>query len=219
VEPDLAKAEEYARAALVAGFVRAHRVLSEVLADRRRNEEALAELKAGAEAGDEDAMTAYAAALQKGRFGPPDPRQAVEWMQKAAKRGVPSAQRDIAKAIMMNYAGLPTNANNDDFGREMLERAAAANDPEALRLLARVRLTGELRAPFEPDKAIESLNQAIKLNDAASHYDLAIYYVEGLIVPRDLDRARTLMRRAEALGFKPASIYLRRLDRPEPEPR
>lgn len=220
VEVDLDRAEAFFRQALKMGYVRAHRGLSQVLAKRGHVGEALIELRAGALAGDEDAMTAYAVALQKGELGAQrDPKQAVEWMQKAAKRGVASAQRDVAKAIIMRYAGIPANQQNDDFGREMLHKAAAAKDPEAMRILARIYQTTELGAQFSPEKALELLQAAAGMNDAAACHDLAIMYVEGFVAPRDLERARDLMRRAESLGFEPARVYLLRLNRTLPTTR
>jgi hypothetical protein len=116
----------------------------------------------------------------------------------------------------MGIGGLAPTENNKAVGRDMLQRAAAAKDPEAMRLLGRVYLTGELNMDYRPDCAVELLQASAAMNDPVALHDLGMLHVEGLVVPRDLEKARQLMHKSADLGFDDARKYLRRLD-PEPQ--
>jgi TPR repeat protein len=212
VEKDLTQAEQYLTEAVAKGNIRSHAVLADLYRAHGETSKQLDEIRAGATAGDENAMLMLAESYRDGTLGlDRDPKSALKWMANAAQLGQTAAQREVAKMIFAGYAGLAHDDQNRANVRKLLVAAADARDPEAMRMLARLYLTADMGVPYDPERVLSLLRQAADTGDPAALYELGVTSVEGLIVPRDLRRAEELMNKSAAKGYEPAKQYLHRL--------
>jgi TPR repeat protein len=213
---DVNLAEKYLKQSLEMGNIRAHFLLATVHEKRGDKKASFEELRKSADAGDEAGMETLGSVYQLGKLNvPPDPKQAIQWTQRAAERGRKSAQRELAKMIINGYGGIDRTAKNEAVALRCLKGASDAGDIEAMRLLARTYISGELGVEIQPDKGVELLRKAEEMRDpmaAAAAFELGVLYIEGLALPRDLEAARAQMAKASLMGSRAADSYLRRLD-------
>jgi TPR repeat protein len=73
-------------------------------------------------------------------------------------------------------------------------------------------LNGSFEYPFEPEEALRLLRHAVDLNDRDAYFELGMLYTEGLVVPRDLNKAAALIRQSATMGSDDAKHYLNRLN-------
>jgi TPR repeat protein len=208
------QAEKYLRQALKLGDNRAHFNLAEWYDHFQHDRHgALRELIAGAEGGDTNATGQLIKVYRNGTLGvKADPAEALKWMQAGARAGRADIQRELAEAVISHYGGTPLDDRNRSVARHALESAVAGKDGQAMRMLADAYLNATLDYPYDPAQALKLLQEGAQLNDPDCNFALGIQCVEGLIVPRDLVRARELIRRAADRGYAPAQQYLHRLN-------
>jgi TPR repeat protein len=213
---DGAQAEKYLRQALKLGDNRAHFNLAEWYDHFQHDRHgALKELIAGAEGGDTNAVGQLIKVYRNGTLGVKvDPEEALKWMQAGARAGRADIQRELAEAVINHYGGTPLDDRNRNVARHALESAVAGKDGQAMRMLADAYLNATLGYPYDPAQALKLLQEGVRLNDPDCNYALGLQYVEGLVVKRDLVRARELIRRAADRGYAPAQQYLHRLNAP-----
>src|SRR5205823_13404386 len=95
--------------------------------------------------------------------------QAGAWLlESAASRGEPRAMAFLA---VLKLAGMPGVARDLEAGRALLERAAAAGDAPAARVLGEGYLTGWVGA-LDPARAQQYLRLASERGDAKATYPL-----------------------------------------------
>lgn len=134
------------------------------------------------------------------------------WSKLAAEQDFGPAQNNLAN----KYAkGRGTLFDGKEAIR-LYRLSAAKKIPEALGNLGYCCLCGEC-LERDPVKAVELLNEAIRLSEPGrqsgrAHYNLARCYERGDGVGKDLDKAVGHYRKAVELGWEDAQTALRRLE-------
>jgi TPR repeat protein len=100
----------------------------------------------------------------------------------------------------------------------MYRRAAEAGLPTAQADLADMLLKGEVGGAPNPQAALPLLQAAAAANHPIAQYQLAQLYEAGQVVPRDLDKARTLYVAAAGRGMTQASERLKLIGPPGAAP-
>ena len=108
---------------------------------------------------------------------PADPQRAVYWMERSAKLGVPEGQFMLGVAYLR---GMVKNGT-PQYGLDLLEKAAAANNTKALRVLASIYSgnSGSKGLRLQPDLALQYLTKAAECGDAEAQNDLGEVYRRG----------------------------------------
>ena len=111
--------------------------------------------------GSTEARVALAWRYREGRGVPQDYAQAADWFERAAAKGSPRADYDLA---ILNYYGLGRGAQSER-ARALLERSAAQGYAPAMAFLGMIEsLEGD------PTRALELLEQAAAKGDARAAY-------------------------------------------------
>ncbi|HZP88687.1 MAG TPA: SEL1-like repeat protein [Burkholderiales bacterium] len=158
----------------------------------------LEQLTLKANADDADAQYALGNAHRYGTGVPQHLPSAMRWYLRAASAGHVPAQVRLGVLFTQDFAqaGLERNVEQ---ARHWLKRAADANDPEAMHLLAKLLL--ERSSPiFDPTAASSLLQQAADRGCAAACNELGVCYSLGEVVGRDQARAYDLFLRGAHLG-------------------
>lgn len=134
------------------------------------------------------------------------------WSKLAAEQDFAPAQNNLAN----KYAKARGTLFDGKEAVRLYRLSAAKKIPEALGNLGYCCLCGEC-LERDPAKAVELLNEAIRLSEPGrqsgrAHYNLARCYEKGEGVGKDLDKAVELYRKAVELGWEDAQTALRRLE-------
>jgi TPR repeat protein len=139
----------------------------------------------------------------------PNPQSAVrstsseELYFDAAMGGEAWAQTKLGKV----YLGSSNDAEQQRKGIELLQKAAAQKDAEALYLLAKTIAAGFGAQPSNI-AAMEKLQEAAELGHAEAQYELALMYAEGRGLPKDSDLALHWGKKAAEQGNNSAKYSL-----------
>ena len=156
-------------------------------------------LKAAAEQGDADSMKDLSGYLLEGGGGlRPDPALSLQWLLKAVALQHAGATRNLAGYHFNGLAGLKPSAGE---GLAMLKRAADLGDGLAQGQYGMVLIQGQM---LKPDLAagVEYVRKSAQADNYFGLDALARLHVDGLGVPRDLQRAVQLLRRSLAMGLE-----------------
>jgi TPR repeat protein len=156
-----------------------------------------------AQRGDPAAQAQIGMLYEYGLFLPLDPKQAVEWLAKAADQGLPRAMTELA---VLTYLGRGVQQNTDTAIRLFTKAAEQGFAPAQARLGA-AYATGEA-VPQDWGKAVEWTTKAADQQDPIALRNLGEDYQFGQGVAVDLPRAVALYQRASDLGNARAQYYL-----------
>ncbi|HYD17396.1 MAG TPA: tetratricopeptide repeat protein [Patescibacteria group bacterium] len=136
----------------------------------------VAQLKARADSGDNDAMTSYGLVLLSGQGVAPDAAAGVAYLQRAADAGYSRGQYMLGLMHGMGMAGGPADKEKAKF---WLGKAAAQGDKKAEAMLKSVD-------QMKPPPPIEELRKRAEAGDAGAAYDLSGRYAYGMYgTPKD----------------------------------
>ena len=204
----------------------------------RNYEESFRWYHKAAELGLDIAMSNVAYAYIYGKGTDINPDKSVEWFEKAVSSGWDDFNHDLPRvrglAEIMHKAesgdleaqadladelrgvGLSLEQSGGDpqkaYTESVLwaERAANANIPKGIRVLAMAYLFGR-GVEKNPEKGLALLSKGCDLNDSDCMVTLAQAYLNGDGVDRDLDTAREWLNRAKELGNQNAEELLSKL--------
>ncbi len=168
----------------------------------KNNQRAIQNLQASAERGflpAQKLMARYELIHQK------NPTDALKWFKKAADAGDLKAQLYCAAAY---HFGVGTKKNEDKARRYDILASKQGNS------LAQASLAEhflESRHASNKKLGMIWLNKAIEQNEPEAQYLLAEVYAEGKLLPKDLDKAKSLYESANAAGYFPAMQGLAKL--------
>lgn len=157
-------------------------------------------LQAAAAQGDAESMKDLAGYLLEGGGGlRPDPEGSLQWLRRAVAQQHAGATRNLAGYHFNGLAGLKPSATE---GLVWLKRAADLGDGLAQGQYGMVLVQGQMMAPD-----IAAGVGYIRKSAEAGHYygldALARLHIDGLGVPRDLQRAVQLLRQSLKVGLEP----------------
>lgn len=157
-------------------------------------------LQAAAAQGDAVSMKDLAAVLLQGGGGlRPDPALSLQWLRKAVALQHAGATRNLAGYHFNGLAGLKPSAAE---GLALLKQSADLGDGLAQGQYGMVLIQGQL---LKPDLAsgVGYVRKSAQADNDFGLDALARLHVDGLGVPRDLQRAVQLLRRALEVGPEP----------------
>jgi len=157
-------------------------------------------LQAAAAQGDAESMKDLAGYLLQGGGGlRADPTLSLHWLRKAVALQHAGATRNLAGYHFNGLAGLPPSAIE---GLAWLKKAAGLGDGLAQGQYGMVLIQGQL---LKPDLAagVDYIRQSARAENDFGLDALARLHVDGLGVPRDLQRAVQLLRRSLEVGPQP----------------
>jgi TPR repeat protein len=204
VRADLPLAERLLRVAALKGHLRAYRNLAVVLFRQGRDEEAVAALRRGAEAGDSRAEFELSNALRFGRHVPrPDPKEGETWLRRSAAAGFRRAQLELAQLLFDEH-------RHDEWPEAMrLVQDAAAELSDAKRVLARIRIYGAYRQSIDLQEGERLLRDLASKGDPQASSELGEAYLTGLWVQKDPVAGVRLLDAAAKAGDSRARDLLR----------
>ncbi|MDB5308928.1 MAG: hypothetical protein JWO38_3130 [Gemmataceae bacterium] len=181
----------------------------------------------GVAGGQPQAMQSLGRLYARGHGGRPhDPGLAAYWFFKAWQGGQDDAEQDIIRvradleaaaaagsADAQNALGLLLCFGHDDpaTAAGWLDRAAAQDHPEALRMLGCL-FDGGKGVPKDDGRATELYRRAAELGDKFGQFNLAVMFNQGRGVPgRDVNGAIAWFRRAARQGIADANRPLAEL--------
>lgn len=200
-------AERYLKLAVDKGYLPARANLALVYTAQDRNEEALKLLSKASAESDPRAQLLLGQWYRNGYAVPQDRKRALELVSGAANSGDIESIRLLAE---FHANGVGTRVDQERaFG--FYQRAAAAGDLQSRLEVAKRCLSGE-GTPLDLERGVSLLVKLADEEYPPAQEALAIGYVEGLWVKRDLDAARRLFASAAAAGQSLSKRYLRWLD-------
>lgn len=171
-----------------------------------------------AQGGDANAMAALHYAYANGLGGPPDPKKAFEWAQKAADTGNANGKHVLARCYL---AGIGCD-KNPMKGEELIKEAAEGSPPSPLSQTAQAMSL--LRRPMEGrslDDIKSDVGKAMRMLEAASaagvpsaDVELGRLHHDGMrrgndvIVPIDRNKTLECFKRGESRGSTHAMVQL-----------
>lgn len=155
-----------------------------------------------------EAMFRLALYLEKGRGCNINKKEAYEWMQRAARRGLPEAKVEEARYLMTGLGVAP----NARLAWQLLHSQARENPqtPNLFFYMGHMCAQG-LGMPRNSRKAFELFRMGARLNDARCLNNLGSMFEKGYPTPRDTESALRLYRKAAYLGNREASANMQRL--------
>jgi hypothetical protein len=153
---------------------------------------------------DPRATNALAELYQAGFGVPRDETRACELFEKAAKRGVVSAQYNFGQCFFLGKGG-----RTQDYAqsKQWYERAIEAGGPPAFCALGAQYKAG-LGVPKDVGRAAALCAQGAALGDPNAQADLGEMYLAGVGVPRDLAAAQQWLAQAAAQKHGRAMLNL-----------
>ena len=134
-----------------------------------------------------------------------DMREGAQLLQQVAEQGDPQVSLELA-ALYANGQGVPRDL---DKAANLYEQALMAREPDAAFGLARVETERGNNEAAESFTAQGVLLLRLRAGtSAAAAGDLALRFARGEGMPRDLDRAMELTKRALALGDTTVAVEL-----------
>ena len=168
-------------------------------------------LLAKAEKGDIDAQFEVALGYARGQDTSVDKVKAAKWYEKAAKKGHPVAQNNLAALYMRgkdkNGAGIDKNVKK---GLAWYEKAAEQGSTAALDNLALHYISG-IDVKKDVEKAVEYYTKSAELGDEMAIFILGKLYYDGVDVPQDNEKATKWFTIAAKKGDKMAENYLKNI--------
>lgn len=156
-----------------------------------------------------ESMFRYAMYLEKGYGCQPAPPEAYKWMRRAAMAGLPKANVELARYLMLGI-GRP---KAEKLALQLLRHQAILTPqaPNVFFYLGHMCYTGMgMRRPNRT-MALRFFERGAAYQDPRAINNLASMYERGMVVSRDTTKALTLYRMAADLGNKDASANLQRL--------
>jgi len=201
---DYQAAEDYFRKAVELGTVRGWGGLAklQVRLDEERAEETL---KAGAEAGDPDAQLLLAKRCNRFAVTWEEKGEAFKWLKSAAEGQTILPEAALLLADMY-YNG---EAAESDPARALYwyKRAGALGYLRGELQAATQMLKGD-GCELDIKNGLEKLQKLAEGNYAPAKTLLGVFYLEGLLVPRDVNRAMNLFADAAKDGDRDAYKYM-----------
>lgn len=155
-----------------------------------------------------EAMYRLALYLEKGNGCEKNEAEACSWMRRAARRGMPQANVELARYLMN---GLGTKADPRQAW-QLLHIQAKANPktPHIFFYMGHMSAQG-IGMPRDARKAFELFRMGAMQNDARCLNNLGTMFEKGYPTPRDPESALKLYRIAAYLGNREASANMQRL--------
>ncbi len=155
-----------------------------------------------------EAMYRLALYMEKGYGSAANKQEAYNWMQKAARRGMPQAKVELARYLM---SGIGTKPNPEQAWKLLREQAQKnPKTPHLFFYMGHMCAQG-LGLPRNARKAFELFRLGARLDDARCLNNLGAMFEKGYPTPRDPEKALRLYRKAAYLGNKEASANMQRL--------
>ncbi|HSS76671.1 MAG TPA: hypothetical protein VLV54_07970, partial [Thermoanaerobaculia bacterium] len=172
----------------------------------RNLQEALRWYRKGAEAGNVHSMESVAKLrLTVDEPGLRQPAEGVQWLAKAAERGLPEAVSWYAAAQLY---GLPGAVPSDPVrARPWLEKAAALGDGRGIYDLGAALLAGA-GGPADEKRAVALFEKEAANGSARASWQLAWQSALGQGTARDARRAEQWIERAASLGYDDPGMIL-----------
>lgn len=206
---DPTEAERLLRKAIELGAKRAWFVLALLYYEQRNATAALASMREGAEAGDPMAQLSLASWYGSGTNTKVDPEAAFLWMSKAAEgqKYLAAAHARLAEYYARGFGTGPDQRK----AYQWFEVAARLGDKRSAMEMADRRLRS-VGCDLDVRGAVRILMQLSNARYPPAESRLARLYLEGLLVERDLRRAKDLFNKAATGGDSEARTYLRWLE-------
>lgn len=180
--------------------------------DSSSDERYLAELRERVARGDAEAEVALGNLYESGQSVlPPDPARAAEWYRRAADKGHPGAQFNLAN-MYLDGLGVPKDAGE---AVAWYRKAADQGDTLAQFSLGSIYDTGAGRVPRHNASAALWYRRAADRGLATAQYRLGMMHLHGRGVPRDSAQAVAWLRKAADQDETDAQIALGTLLSPE----
>lgn len=155
-----------------------------------------------------EAMYRLAMYLEKGIGCTASKKEAYEWMQRAARRGMPQAKVEEARYLMR---GIGVKAN-PRLAWELLHSQARENpDTPHLYFYMGYMCAQGIGMPRNARKAFELFRMGAIRNDARCLNNLGAMFEYGYPTPRNTENALRLYRKAANQGNREASANMQRL--------
>lgn len=144
-------------------------------------------LKSAAETGDPQAMLELGHLYLAGDTVEPDIDEAKRWFSNALQAGEPEGRTELARAALWSA---------DPGTAEILLNTSIANSrsPNAKRLMALLVANGMVSGGVDTKRAIKLLEEAVADGNASAMRQLAVCYLEGVLVPQDPAKGAELLR-------------------------
>ena len=155
-----------------------------------------------------EAMFRLATYLENGSGCKVNKKEAFEWMQKAARRGMPEAKVEEAR-FLISGGGI----KSDPAKAWQLLHSQARENPKTPHLFFYMgyMCAQGIGMPRDARKAFELFRMGARLDDARCLNNLGAMFEKGYPTPRDPETALRLYRKAAYLGNKEASANMQRL--------
>jgi hypothetical protein len=206
IEKDESAAIVLYREAVVAGMARGHLQASRVYWEQGDRATALTELKAGAQAGDVQAMcklSEYLRAVQR----PPDLKEAFRLVEQAAKTKYSVAERMLGEFYEDGVAVQPDLVS----AAKWYEQASIGGDMDARARLGVAYCNGS-GVELDPKKGGKLLQEADEGGSREAAYALGTHFMRPGS-EQNLDASRAYLQRALDRGFKSAQKSLDELNK------
>lgn len=204
---DLQQAQRELTRAAAAGVVRAWFFLAEVCEQGGRPDEAIANLKQGAELGDPQAQIFLHKRYAEGSLVPRNLREAERWGKLAAESGNPEYQRGLGE-FYKNYFQGPDGTQK---AIQWFKVAEQGGDAKATYWLGNAQMNGA-EMPMDVDQGLARLHRAADEGVPEAQLSLGQFYLNGLFVDRNPQRARDYFAQAALQGSSDAAIFVKWLD-------
>ena len=155
-----------------------------------------------------EAMFRLALYLEKGNGCEANQQEACFWMQQAAQRGMPQAQVELARYLML---GKGTVADPRRAWHILHQQARMNPRTPNLFFYMGYMCAHGVGMPKDMRKAFELFRMGARLNDTRCLNNLGSMYEKGVPTPRDPESAYKLYRLAANLGNREASANMQRL--------
>lgn len=222
---DAAEAERWLRTAIRLGEGRAAWTLAQLIEDGRVKSDAatrkatVADLrrlglglrKSLAERGNIKVATEIGLTYLFGRGGLTSPKQALHWIERAARGGEPRALLELSRMVRYGAA----EGHNAQESIPLLEQSAAKRFATSVRELAEMYATGTL-TPLDAERSLEYYLQGASYGNAESMRRVGLAYLSGFGVKQDSAKAVEFLERAAASGNAVAMFNLAMLYRYPP---
>lgn len=140
---------------------------------------------------------------QSGHYAP---REAIQWLLKAAKQDFDPAQYRLGKMLLRG----DLVEQDIPYAMEWLGKAAAHGNPYAEYLLGKELVRGE-SLPKDPERGLELLERSAARKNRYAQYLLGTLYLKGKETPRCTEKALRLITAAADQGLEAAEYAVGRL--------
>ncbi|MDR2353222.1 MAG: sel1 repeat family protein [Deltaproteobacteria bacterium] len=167
-----------------------------------------------AELGDSEALVHLAAMENEGTYTPKDPKILEEALRKAAQKGNPFAQFNLAFRLSKGpHDNLKEVTIWSRKAREGLQKIAGKDLVFAQYALGRIFQEG-IGVPQNPEIALKWYKKAAKLGFAKAQFQAGTIILSGEVVPQNREEGINLLKKAEQQGLE---IALKKLAELFPE--